>query len=79
MEVYPNPATYVVNVKFLGNGGDYQIAITDLAGRQVASASLANASGAQSVALPIAEFSAGNYLVTIAKDGASYTQSLIVK
>jgi hypothetical protein len=79
MEVYPNPATDVVNVKFLGNGGDYQIAITDLAGRQVASASLANASGAQSVALPIAEFSAGNYLVTIAKDGASYTQSLIVK
>lgn len=79
MEVYPNPASDVVNVKFLGNGGDYQIAITDLAGRQVASASLANASGAQSVALPIAEFSAGNYLVTIAKDGASYTQSLIVK
>jgi hypothetical protein len=29
--------------------------------------------------LPIAEFSAGNYLVTIAKDGASYTQNLIVK
>ena len=79
MEVYPNPATDVVNVKFLGNGGDYQIAITDLAGRQVASTSLANASGAQSVALPILEFSAGNYLVTIAKDGASYTQSLIVK
>lgn len=79
MEVYPNPATDVVNVKFVGNGGDYQIAITDLAGRQVASTSLMNASGAQSVALPIAEFSAGNYLVTIAKDGASYTQNLIVK
>lgn len=79
MEVYPNPATDVVNVKFVGNGGDYQIAITDLAGRQVASTSLVNASGAQSVALPIAEFSAGNYLVTIAKDGASYTQNLIVK
>ncbi|MEY3048534.1 MAG: hypothetical protein RL365_572 [Bacteroidota bacterium] len=79
MEVYPNPANDVVNVKFLGNGGDYQISITDLAGRQVASSFLVNANGAQSVTLPIAEFSAGNYLVTISKDGASYTQNLIIK
>jgi hypothetical protein len=79
MEVYPNPATDEVNVKFVGNGGDYQIIITDLAGRQMSATSLVNVTGAQSVALPISEFGAGNYLVTIAKDGASYTQNLIVK
>jgi len=79
MEVYPNPATDVVNVKFEGQGGDYQIVITDLAGRQVAATSVVNANGAQAVALPVSELGAGNYLVTIAKDGASYTQNLIVK
>jgi hypothetical protein len=79
MEVYPNPATEEVNVKFVGTGGDYQIIITDLAGRQMSATSLVNVTGAQSVALPISEFGAGNYLVTIAKDGASYTQNLIVK
>ena len=79
MEVYPNPATDVVNVKFEGQGGDYQIVITDLAGRQVAATSVVNANGAQTVALPVSELGAGNYLVTIAKEGASYTQNLIVK
>lgn len=79
MEVYPNPASDVVNVKFEGNGGDYQVVITDLSGRQVAATAVVNANGAQAVTLPIAELSAGNYLVTIAKEGASYTQNLIVK
>ena len=79
MEVYPNPATDVVNVKFEGQGGDYQIVITDLAGRQVAATSLVNANGVQAVALPVSELGAGNYLVTIAKEGASFTQNLIVK
>ena len=79
MEVYPNPATDEVNVKVVGTGGDYQIVITDLAGRQMSATSLVNVTGAQSIALPISEFGAGNYLVTIAKDGASYTQNLIVR
>jgi hypothetical protein len=79
MEVYPNPATDEVNVKFVGTGGDYQIVITDLAGRQMSATSLVNVTGAQSIALPISGFGAGNYLVTIAKDGASYTQNLIVR
>jgi hypothetical protein len=79
MEVYPNPASDVVNVKFEGQGGDYEIVITDLSGRQVAATSVVNANGAQAVVLPVSELGAGNYLVTIAKDGASYTQNLIVK
>jgi hypothetical protein len=79
MEVYPNPASDVVNVKFEGQGGDYEIVITDLSGRQVAATSVVNANGAQAVALPVSELGAGNYLVTIAKEGASYTQNLIVK
>lgn len=79
MEVYPNPAVDVVNVKFEANGGDYTLAITDLAGRVVATTVVSNASGIQNIALPVAGLLAGNYLVTIAKEGASFTQNLIVK
>jgi hypothetical protein len=79
MEVYPNPASAVVNVKFEGKGGEYTIAVTDLAGRQVAFTSVANANGSQLVALPINGLSAGNYLITVANNGASYTQNLMIK
>lgn len=79
MQVYPNPATETVNVKFEGKGGDYQINITDLSGRQVASTSVANATGAQLVAMPIEGLSAGNYLISVVKDGATFTQNLMIK
>jgi hypothetical protein len=79
MQVYPNPATETVNVKFEGKGGDYQINITDLAGRQVASTSLSNATGAQLVSMPIDGISAGNYLITVENNGATYTQNLMIK
>jgi hypothetical protein len=79
MEVYPNPASNVVNVNFDAKGGDYSIIITDLSGREVANTSVANASGLQSVALPLTGLNSGNYLITISKEGASYTQNLMVK
>ena len=79
LEVYPNPATEVVNVKFEAKGGTYAVTVNDLAGRQVGVTVLDNATGSQTVALPIAGLASGNYLVTVAKEGASYTQQLIIK
>ena len=79
MEVYPNPASNVVNVNFDAKGGDYSVIITDLSGREVANTSVANASGLQSVAIPLTGLTSGNYLITISKEGASYTQNLMVK
>jgi len=79
LEVYPNPASEVVNVKFEANGGTYAVTVNDLAGRQVGVTVLDNATGSQTVALPIAGLASGNYLVTVAKEGASYTQQLIIK
>jgi hypothetical protein len=77
MEVYP--AMDVVNVKFEAKGGDYSLAITDLAGRVVKSTIIANANGIQNVVLPIEGLVAGNYLITVAKDGATFTQNVIVR
>lgn len=79
MEVYPNPATDAVNVKFEGNGGTYTITLNDLAGREVAASSVSNASGVQTVAIPVSELKAGSYLVTIATGTTSYTTQVVVR
>ncbi len=78
MEVFPNPASDVVNVNFEGQGGDYTVSIIDLSGRTVAS-KVVSASGATSVAVPLTGLVAGNYLVSIANETGSYTQKLMVK
>ncbi|TSJ45405.1 Omp28-related outer membrane protein [Fluviicola chungangensis] len=78
MEVFPNPASDVVNVNFEGQGGDYTVSIIDLSGRTVASKVVTGA-GATSVAVPVTGLVSGNYLVSIANETGSYTQKLMVK
>jgi hypothetical protein len=78
MEVFPNPTSDVVNVKFEGKGGDYTVAIVDLAGRTVATQTIAG-SGATSVSIPVAGLVTGNYLISVSNETGSYTQKLMVK
>lgn len=78
MEVFPNPASDVVNVNFEGQGGDYTVSIIDLSGRTVAS-KVVTGTGATSVAVPVTGLVAGNYLISIANETGSYTQKLMVK
>lgn len=78
MSVYPNPASGMVNVSFEGKGGDYSISIMDVAGRTVAT-QVVTASGSTNVEMPISNLQAGNYFVSIANGGSSYTQKLMVK
>lgn len=79
MNVFPNPATDKINVSFEAKGGDYMIEITDLQGRVVVSEQHTNLSGSQSVELNTSSLKSGNYLVSIAKEGASYTKMISVK
>lgn len=78
LNVYPNPATDNVNVAFEA-AGDYTITITDMSGRVVSTEAYSNLSGAQNIALPVADLMSGNYLVSVATEGASYTQTLVIK
>lgn len=79
MEVFPNPATDVVNVKFDAQGGTYTVSLTDLSGRSVAAPVVSSTTGVQQIALPVNGLASGNYLVTIATEGASYTQHVVIK
>lgn len=78
MSVYPNPASGMVNVSFEGTGADYSISILDVSGRTVAT-QVVTASGSTTVEMPINNLQAGNYFVSVANGGSSYTQKLMVK
>ncbi|NVK64577.1 MAG: Omp28-related outer membrane protein [Flavobacteriales bacterium] len=78
MEVYPNPATDNVTVSFEA-AGDYTITITDMAGRVVSTNAYSNLSGAQNIAIPVADLMSGNYIVSVATEGASYNEVLVIK
>lgn len=77
--VYPNPATDVLNVVFDADNADYVIAITDLQGREVNASSYAGLSGAQSIKIPVANLAKGSYVVTISSNGATSTKNIIVE
>lgn len=77
MSVYPNPASGLVNVSFEGKG-DYSISIMDVSGRTVAT-QVVTAAGTTNVEMSINNLQAGNYFVSVANGGSSYTQKLMVK
>lgn len=79
MEIYPNPATEAVKVSFEANGGDYEVTIYNMQGKIISTRNLTSLSGAQVVEIPLNNLTAGNYLVSVATKGASFTQNLIVK
>lgn len=78
LNVYPNPASDIVNVSFEANG-DYEIAILDLQGRVVASQSLKSLSGTQNVEFPVSDLAKGSYIVKISTNGVSQTQNVVIR
>lgn len=79
MIVFPNPASDKLNVGFEAKGGNYTIEITDLQGRIVVSESFTNLSGAQSIELNTSDLKTGNYLISVAQEGASFTKMISIK
>ncbi len=64
-EVYPNPASTVLNVTFEAENSDYTIVVTDIAGRAIYTQSLERLNGTQLVKLPIETLESGNYVLTV--------------
>lgn len=64
-EVYPNPASTVLNVTFEAENSDYTIVINDISGRAVYTQSLERLNGTQLVKLPIETLESGNYVLTV--------------
>jgi hypothetical protein len=79
MNVFPNPASDVVNVTFDANNADYTIAIVDLQGRVMASQELTSLNGAQSIAFPVSNLAKGSYIVSITTNGLTTSKNVVIK
>ena len=79
LNVFPNPASEIMNVAFQASNANYDVSIVDLSGRIIASHNYSNLSGAQSIAVPVNDVALGTYLVTVSTNGVSYTQQVVIK
>ena len=79
LNVYPNPASGVLNVSFEANNADFVITLTDLQGRVISSKELANLNGTQLVTFSTEDIASGSYIVTVASNGTKTTKNVVVK
>lgn len=79
LNIYPNPASDVLNVSFEAVNGDYVISMLDLQGRVVASQNHTSLNGTQVISIPVNEFAKGSYIVSISTNGVSTSQNVIIK
>ncbi len=78
-QIYPNPATDVVNVSFEALNSDYVVSLVDLTGRVLMSNEYKALNGAQVIEMPVSGLAKGNYLVKITANGASLVQQVAIK
>jgi len=77
--VYPNPASDLVNISFEGENTDYSISLMDIQGRVISSREIANASGEQVVSFSTENVAKGSYIVTVTSNGAITTKNVVIK
>ena len=82
VEVYPNPARLEATVAFstvIAYDG-MQIELADLAGRKLWEQNQRSvAPGTHRIDIPVGEWSAGTYLVSVALDGRRFTKQLVIQ
>ena len=79
LNVYPNPASDVLNVTFEANNADFVITLTDLQGRVISSKEMTNLNGTQVVTFSTGDVAAGSYIVTVASNGLQTTKNVVIK
>ncbi len=79
MNVFPNPATSVINVVFEADNADYTLAVTDLQGRTVLTTEHTNLNGLQTIEIPVNELKAGNYFISVSNGTATSQKMITIK
>ncbi|HLU86844.1 MAG TPA: Omp28-related outer membrane protein [Taishania sp.] len=79
LTIYPNPASENINLSFEAMGGEYAIEITDLQGRVIKNEIHSNLEGQQNLKIAVDNLKAGNYLVSVRKDGGSFTKMIAIQ
>jgi hypothetical protein len=79
VNVYPNPATEVINVAFEAENTAYSLNLTDVNGRVIFEKEYTNLSGEQKLTIPVSGLPAGNYFINLGREGMTSTRQVIVK
>lgn len=77
LNVYPNPATDVLNVTFDGEG-EHTIALTDLSGRVLATQSY-DAKGSVVATFSVANLANGSYMVSVTNNAGTHVENVVIK
>ncbi len=75
MQLYPNPATDVINIEVSELSADMNVIVTDMAGRVVANQKVEDVK----TSLDVSGFTGGVYVVAIQSNGQVYTQKVVIK
>jgi hypothetical protein len=78
VEVYPNPATDVVNISF-ENINDTYVSIMDLQGRVLGTQVASGANGTQVVSFSTEGFAKGTYVVSVKANGLTSNSNVVIK
>ena len=78
-DVFPNPASDVINVVFNAKQTDYNVALMDLQGRIISSMNLNNVSGAQSLVFATENYAKGSYIIVVSSNGGKTTKNVVIK
>jgi hypothetical protein len=79
LNVYPNPASDVINVEFTAVNGEYTVSLLDLQGRVIYTSAPNNAAGTQTTAVPVSNVASGSYIVKVTGNGVSNVQNVVIK
>ncbi len=80
IEVFPNPATDILNVEFQNElSGKINLALTDVSGRVVLNKNLNNITKGQISQINISELAKGVYVLSIENGSDKFTQKVVVK
>jgi len=77
--VYPNPATDLVNVSFDGNNSDYIVSLLDLQGRVIYTQQMSNLNGSQMVSISTANIAKGSYVLSFSENELTTTKNVVIK
>jgi hypothetical protein len=79
LNVYPNPASDVLNVSFYANQSDYAISLNDLQGRTISTQKISDSSGEQLFSFLTDNIAKGSYIVVVSSDKGQITKNVVIK
>ena len=79
INVFPNPATDVVNISMENVSSEASVSIMDLQGRILATQSASSMSGTQVITFATEGFAKGTYVVSVRANGLTSNTNVVIK